>query len=75
MDLWFLLREGPERDIFRLLDHSRVKFDSGVHRLTFAARLLNAHDIAELPTMIRPVTTEDLREFFDSLARGFVRGG
>lgn len=73
VDLWFLLREGPERDLDRLLSFVRTKFDVGADRLALAERLLRAKEIAELPEMIRPVSREELVTFCESLARSLTR--
>ncbi len=75
VDLWFLLREGPERDLERLLDYVRAKFDFGADRLSLAERLLLARDIAELPELLRPVALEDLVRLFEDRARDLVRAG
>jgi hypothetical protein len=45
VDLYFLLREGPLRDLDQLLDLVRAKFDVGPHRLGLAARLLLACEV------------------------------
>ena len=75
VDLFFLLREGPERDVEKLLSLVRAKFDAGPSRVTLAESLLRAEEIRELPEMIRPLTIEELREFFVSLARRLVAKG
>jgi predicted nucleotidyltransferase component of viral defense system len=69
VDLYFLLREGPERDLGRLLDLVRVKFDVGAHPMGLAARLLLVHDVRELPRMIRAVEIPELVAFFETRAR------
>ncbi len=73
----FLLREGPERDLARLLALARAKFDVGASPVTLAERFLAAATIrqADLPKMIRPLTLGELRAFFEDLARGLVRRG
>jgi predicted nucleotidyltransferase component of viral defense system len=73
VDLYFLLREGPERDLVRLLDLTRAKFDVGAHPTGLASRLLLVHDLRELPRMIRRVSRPDLVAFFESRARDLVR--
>ena len=73
VDLYFLLREGPERDLDRLLDFVRAKFDAGADRLALAQRMLLASGIEELPAMIRPVTHGELMAFFEDQARILVR--
>jgi predicted nucleotidyltransferase component of viral defense system len=73
VDLFFLLREGPERDLDRLLDLARAKFDSGYAQLSLAQRLLLVSDIVELPVMLRPVTREELVAFFESQSRAIVK--
>jgi predicted nucleotidyltransferase component of viral defense system len=75
VDLYFLLREGPERDLDRLLDFVRAKFDAGADRLALAQNMLRATGINELPAMLRPVTREDLVAFFEEQARALVRRG
>ena len=73
VDLYFLLREGPLRDLDKILDLVRAKFDVGPHRLGLAARLLLAGEIQELPRMIRPVTIAELTRFFEERARELAR--
>lgn len=73
VDLYFLLREGPLRDLDAVLDLVRAKFDVGPHRLGLAARLLLASDVKELPKMIRPVRLPELAAFFEQLARDLTR--
>jgi predicted nucleotidyltransferase component of viral defense system len=75
VDLYFLLREGPEKDLERLLDFVRAKFDVGADRLALAERFLMARDITELPRMLRPVEIAELVAFFDEQARVLVRKG
>ena len=76
VDLYFLLREGAERDLGRLLALVRAKFDVGADPLTLAERLLHFADIPadQLPPLLRPVPIDDLRVFFEDLARRLVRG-
>lgn len=73
VDLYFLLQEGPERRLDKLLDLARAKFDVGAHPMGLAARLLLVHDVRELPNMIRRVQLRDLVEFFDEKAQDLVR--
>lgn len=73
VDLYFLLQEGPERRLDKLLDLARAKFDVGAHPMGLAARLLLVHDVRELPNMIRRVEIRDLVEFFDEKAQDLVR--
>lgn len=73
VDLYFLLREGPLRDLDKILDLVRAKFDVGPHRLGLASRLLLAREVKELPRMIRPVTLEELARFFEEQARLLAR--
>ena len=73
VDLYFLLREGPLRDLDALLSLVRAKFDVGPHRLGLAGRLLLVHDIRELPRMIRPVGLKQLIVFFEKLSRTLIR--
>jgi len=73
VDLYFLLREGPLRDLRSLLDLVRAKFDVGSHAMGLAGRLLLARDIKELPRMIRPVTLPELVAFFEERARGLLQ--
>ena len=73
VDLYFLLREGPLRDLDVLLDLVRAKFDVGPHRLGLAARLLLAHEVMELPRMIRPVKLAEMTAFFEKCARVLAR--
>lgn len=75
VDLYFLLREGPLRDLKGLLDLVRAKFDVGPHRLGLAARLLLAKDLQELPRMIRKVTRSQLGKFFEEKARELAHYG
>ena len=73
VDLYFLLQEGPERRLDKLLDLARAKFDVGAHSMGLAARLLLVHDVRELPNMIRRLQIRDLVEFFDEKAQDLVR--
>ena len=75
VDLWFLLREGAERDVDRLLALTRAKFDVGASRVTLAEQLLRVEAITKLPRMIRPLPLAALRAFFVDLARELVRKG
>ena len=75
IDLYFLLREGPERDVERLLSLARAKFDSGAGRVTLAECLLRAEQTTESPNMIRRVSLSKLRGFFVALARQLVARG
>ncbi len=63
VDLYFMLREGPLRDLDALLKLVRAKFDTGPHPLGLAARLLLVHQIRVLPQMIRPLTIGELTRF------------
>jgi predicted nucleotidyltransferase component of viral defense system len=73
VDLYFLLREGPLRDLDELLDLVRAKFDVGPHRLGLASRLLLAGEVKELPRMIRPITLREMAAFFEERARDLAR--
>lgn len=73
VDLWFLLREGPETDLDRLLGLVRAKFDAGVDRFALAHRFLMVSEVEELPRMIRPVSKDELVAFFEGLAKSLVR--
>lgn len=73
VDLYFLLREGPIRDLDELLDYVRAKFDVAPHRLGLAARLLLVREIRELPKMIRAVGPKALIRFFEGKARELAR--
>lgn len=73
VDLYFLLREGPERDVNRLLGFARAKFDTGADRLALAERLLLASSIRELPSLLRPVTIEELVQYFEAQAKALAR--
>jgi hypothetical protein len=73
VDLYFLLREGPMRDLDALLGLVRAKFDVGPHPLGLAARLLLVREIKELPRMLRRVTLAELVEFFEERARALTR--
>jgi predicted nucleotidyltransferase component of viral defense system len=75
VDLYFLLREGPERDLDRLLDLVRAKFDAGADRLALANRILLARNIAELPAMLRPLSLAELLAFCEEKAREVARTG
>jgi predicted nucleotidyltransferase component of viral defense system len=75
VDLFFLLREGPERDIDRLLSFARAKFDVAASTVTLAESLLRVEDMLELPDMLRPVDLDELRSYFVELARELVRHG
>ena len=73
VDLYFLLQEGPERRLDRLLDLVRAKFDVGAHPMGLAARLLLVHDVRELPNMIRQVKLQDLVAFFEVKVQELTR--
>ena len=73
VDLYFLLQEGPERDLHRLLDFVRAKFDVGADRLALANRMLLVEDVEELPAMLRPVNRAELVAFFVERARSLTR--
>jgi predicted nucleotidyltransferase component of viral defense system len=73
VDLYFLLREGPLRDLDKLLGLVRAKFDVGPHRLGLAARLLLACEVKELPRMLRPIALRDMIAFFEERARELAR--
>lgn len=72
VDLYFLLREGPERDLDRLLDWVRAKFDYGAHRMGLAARFLLVRDLARMPRMLRDLSPRALAAFFEQKARELV---
>jgi len=72
VDLYFLLREGPLRDLGELLDLVRAKFDTASHPVGLAARLLIARELRELPRMLRRVTKAELAAFFELRARELV---
>jgi predicted nucleotidyltransferase component of viral defense system len=69
VDLYFLLREGPLRDLDELLGYVRAKFDVGSHRLGLAARLLLIREVKELPKLLRRVSLKELIAFFEGKAR------
>jgi hypothetical protein len=73
VDLYFLLREGPLRNLVGLLDLVRAKFEVGPHHLGLAQRLLLVREVRELPRMIRRVTAADMVAFFEECARELVR--
>jgi hypothetical protein len=73
VDLYFLLREGPEPEFDRLLALARAKFDVGPSALTAAQQLMRVDALVDLPQVIRPIRLQDLKEFFVNLARAIVR--
>ena len=73
VDVYFLLREGPERDLDRLLSLVRAKFEVGPAPATLAEKFLAVEQLTELPEMIRKVTKRQLVSFFEALARRLVR--
>lgn len=75
VDLYFLLKEGPERDVERLLSLARAKFDVGASRITLAEQLLRVEQVGDLPRMLRPLELPELRAFHVELARRLVRAG
>ena len=75
VDLYFLLNEGPEPDIERLLDLARAKFDVGASRITLAEQLLLVDTVAELPQMRRPLSLATLRRALAEQARLLIRKG
>lgn len=72
VDLYFLLQEGPERRLDKLLELARAKFDVGAHPMGLAARLLLVHDVRELPNMIRRLEIPELVAFFEKKARELI---
>ena len=72
-DLYFLLSEGPERRLGKLLELVRAKFDVGAHPMGLAARLLLVHEIRELPRMIRRIELAELVAFFEDRVRELTR--
>ena len=72
VDLYFLLREGPEKDLARILGLVRAKFDAGAHPLALARRLVMAREIAELPKMLRPVSLAEIVDFCEAQARALM---
>ena len=75
LDLFFLLREGPERDLARLLTLVRAKFETGADVLTLAEQFLRVDEVRELPRLFRPVSLPDMTGFFRRAARSLVRKG
>jgi len=73
VDLYFLLQEGPLRDLGEILALLRAKFDAGPHPMGLAARLLLVREMRQLPRMIRRVTHRQLVVFFEQRARELVR--
>jgi hypothetical protein len=73
VDLYFLLREGPIRDLAKLLLLVRAKFDAGPHPLGLAARLLLVRELKELPKMRRPLKYAEMVRFFEERAREIAR--
>jgi predicted nucleotidyltransferase component of viral defense system len=73
VDLYLLLREGPERDPRKLLGLVRAKFDVGADPFTLGERLLLARDIRILPRMLRPLDLPELVAFLEAVARDLVR--
>lgn len=71
--LYFLLPEGPLRDLDALLDLVRAKFDVGPHRLGLAAAARVGARLSELSRMIRPVTLKAMAKFFEELAQDLIR--
>lgn len=61
VDVYFLSREFMPFD--KLFEHARKKH-GGMDEYWLAMALKNVDKIAELPRMIKPVTIEDLQEFF-----------
>jgi hypothetical protein len=75
LDLYFLLQEGPERDLDRLLTYVRTKFETGADRLSLAERFLRVREIRDLPKMIRSVSLEAMARFFEQEARRLIGKG
>ena len=75
VDLYFLLNEGPEQDIERLLDLAHAKFDVGASRVTLAEQLLLVEEVVELPRMRRPLSLAALRRALVEQARLLIRKG
>jgi hypothetical protein len=75
VDMYFLLREGEERDVDKLLPLLRAKFEAGADRLSLVQRMLLAPRVHELPEMLRPLTREELVRFFEEQAHELSRRG
>ncbi len=73
VDLYFLLREGPEPDFERLLGLSRAKFEVGPTSLTAAQQLMRVESVIDMPRLIRPLALDELKRFFVELARRLVK--
>lgn len=73
VDLLFLLREGPERDLDRLLTFVRSKFGTGADRFTLAEAFVQSSNVSELPPTLRTISLDELKRYFERLARQLVR--
>lgn len=74
VDFLYLVTEGPERDVDRLLSLVRAKFDVGFNRYALARRLLQVEHVPELPEMIRPLTLAELQQRLTEIAKDILRG-
>ena len=72
VDLYFVLRDSTHRDLAKLLDLARAKFDVGASKMGLAARLLLVGEVRELPAMLRPLELHELVAFFEARARALI---
>jgi hypothetical protein len=69
VDLYFLLKKGYDLD--ELMRLAREK-DLGFSEFYFAGMLRESRHITTLPRMIEPLTVEELRAFFETIARRVI---
>jgi len=65
VDFYFLLKQGF--DFNELVQMAKEK-DLGLTEFYFAGSLRESRRLADLPKMIQPITLEEIRAFYDSLA-------
>lgn len=75
VDLYFLLQEGPERNLKPLIGQLEQKLDVAIDALTLANRFIDVRSVSPsgLPRMLRRFDFDRMREFFWNRARELVR--
>lgn len=66
VDLFFLLKDFT---IWDLLEGTRVKFRLGLDPYSIAASCVKVDNFETLPTMLTPLTLEQLKDFYRDLAK------
>lgn len=69
IDLFFILQKNKALTLPQLLKMARVKFDAHIDPIQWGTQLMKAHDISDLPHMIRAIEQKTWREFFITQAK------